>query len=140
MGLPGQEYWSGLPFPPPGGLPNPGIELASPVSSALGDRFFTTSAHWEAQSQPYWVQIPALTFAQLTNLPASQFRHVKWDSSTDLISCEDEMRYTGNAHRTVHSLTEKPGTYLIKKHLIWVSVILETQVQASKKPKKKTQY
>ena len=26
MGFPRQEYWSGLPFPPPGGLPNPGME------------------------------------------------------------------------------------------------------------------
>ena len=26
-----QEYWSGLPFPPPGDLPDPGIEPASPV-------------------------------------------------------------------------------------------------------------
>ena len=33
MGFPRQEYWSGLPFPPPGNLPDPGIEpesLASP--------------------------------------------------------------------------------------------------------------
>ena len=30
-----QEYWSGLPFPPPGDLPNPGIELISPASPAL---------------------------------------------------------------------------------------------------------
>ena len=30
-----QEYWSGLPFPPPGDLPNPGIKPASPVSPAL---------------------------------------------------------------------------------------------------------
>ena len=29
-----QEYWSGLPFPPPGDLPNPGIESASPVLQA----------------------------------------------------------------------------------------------------------
>ena len=29
-----QEYWSGLPFPSPGDLPNPGIELASPGSPA----------------------------------------------------------------------------------------------------------
>ena len=34
-----QEYWSGLPFPPPGYLPDPGIELASP---ALAGGFFTT--------------------------------------------------------------------------------------------------
>ena len=30
-----QQYWSGLPFPPPGHLPNPGIELEFPVSPAL---------------------------------------------------------------------------------------------------------
>ena len=30
-----QEYWSGLPFPPPGDLPDPGIEPLSPVSPAL---------------------------------------------------------------------------------------------------------
>ena len=35
MGFFRQEYWSGLPFPPPGDLPNPGIEPESPVASAL---------------------------------------------------------------------------------------------------------
>ena len=30
-----QDYWSGLPFPPPGDLPDPGMEAASPVSPAL---------------------------------------------------------------------------------------------------------
>ena len=39
MGFPRQEYWSGLPFPSPGDLPDPGIELSSP---ALIGRFFTT--------------------------------------------------------------------------------------------------
>ena len=34
-----QEYWSGLPFPPPGDLPDPGIKS---VSSTLAGRFFTT--------------------------------------------------------------------------------------------------
>ena len=34
-----KEYWSGLPFPTPGDLPNPRIELMSP---ALAGRFFTT--------------------------------------------------------------------------------------------------
>jgi len=36
MGFPRQEYWSGLPFPPPKDLPNPGRELAS----ALAGIFF----------------------------------------------------------------------------------------------------
>ena len=31
MGFPGQEYWSGLPFPSPGDLPDPRIELAFPA-------------------------------------------------------------------------------------------------------------
>ena len=38
-----QEYWSGLPFHTPGYLTDPGIELASLVSPALADGFFTTS-------------------------------------------------------------------------------------------------
>ena len=37
-----QEYWSGLPFPPPGDLPYPGIKPTSLVSLALAGRFFTT--------------------------------------------------------------------------------------------------
>ena len=37
-----QEYLSGLLFPTPGDLPNPGIEPMSPASPALAGRFFTT--------------------------------------------------------------------------------------------------
>ena len=40
MGFSRQEYWSGLPFPFPGDLPNPGIELVSLGSPALAGRFF----------------------------------------------------------------------------------------------------
>ena len=36
-----QEYWSGLPFPPPGALPDPGIEPVSPASPAMAGSFFT---------------------------------------------------------------------------------------------------
>ena len=43
MGFPRQEYWSGLPFPPPGDLPDPGIKPVSLVSPALAGGFFTTS-------------------------------------------------------------------------------------------------
>ena len=43
-----QEYWSGLPLPPQGDLPDPGIEPMSFMSPALAGRFFTTSATWEA--------------------------------------------------------------------------------------------
>ena len=39
VGLPRQEYWSGLPFSSPGDLPDPGTEPSSPV---LAGEFFTT--------------------------------------------------------------------------------------------------
>ena len=39
MGFPRQEWWSGLPFPSPEDLPNPGIRSISP---ALAGGFFTT--------------------------------------------------------------------------------------------------
>ena len=39
IGFPRQEHWSGLPFPSPGDLPDPGIE---PASSALSGGFFPT--------------------------------------------------------------------------------------------------
>ena len=44
-----QEYWSGLPCPPPGNLPNPGIKHESLISPAKSDGFFTTSTTWEGQ-------------------------------------------------------------------------------------------
>ena len=39
MGFSGQEYWSGLPCPPPGDLPHPGVEPASLKSPALAGGF-----------------------------------------------------------------------------------------------------
>ena len=47
-----QEYWSEVPFPTPGDLPNPGIKLASLKSPALAGRFFSASTTWEAQYIP----------------------------------------------------------------------------------------
>ena len=41
VGFPRQEYWSGLPFPSLGDLPDPRIE---PMSPALADGFFTTES------------------------------------------------------------------------------------------------
>ena len=47
MGFSRQEYWSGLPCPPLGDLPDPGIKPTSLMSPALAGEFFTTSATWE---------------------------------------------------------------------------------------------
>ena len=53
IGLLRQEYWSRLPSPPPGDLPDPGIEFASLTSPALAGGFFTSSATWEAHQSHY---------------------------------------------------------------------------------------
>ena len=46
-----QEYWSGLPFPPPEDLPNTGIEPMSFLFPVLASSFFTSSATWKADKE-----------------------------------------------------------------------------------------
>ena len=58
-----QEYWSGLQFPPPGNLPDPGVEPTSLASPALADRFFTASENLKI--------IYFLFFNELINLAVS---------------------------------------------------------------------
>ena len=43
-----RQYWSELPCPPPGDLPDPGIKPVSGMSPALAGEFFTTSAIWDS--------------------------------------------------------------------------------------------
>ena len=50
MGFPKQEYWSGLQFPSPEDLPDPGIKSISFMSLVLAGEFLTTGATWEALS------------------------------------------------------------------------------------------
>ena len=50
MGFSRHEYWSELPCPPPGDLPNLGIKPVPLMSPVLSGRFFTTSASCEAQT------------------------------------------------------------------------------------------
>ena len=47
MGFSRSEYWSGLPFPTPGDLPDPGLGPASPVSLALAGRFLPLCHLWK---------------------------------------------------------------------------------------------
>ena len=66
-----QEYWSGLPFPTPGDLPDPEIKPASLASSALAGGFFTISTTWEAymgwgRINKYCVHSFALSFFHST--------------------------------------------------------------------------
>ena len=60
MGFPRQEYWSGLLFPPPGDLPNPGIQPMSAISLALAHGFFTTVPPGKALAAQMVKNLPAM--------------------------------------------------------------------------------
>ena len=59
MGFPRQGYWSGLPFPPPGHLPDPGIKPASPALQAHP----LPLSHWGSPSPPLWPTVNLSTCA-----------------------------------------------------------------------------
>ena len=63
VGFSRQEYWSGLPCPTPGYLPDPGIKPKSLMSPAWADRFFAISTAWETH-----VTIPTIKNSIKNNL------------------------------------------------------------------------
>ena len=65
MGFSRQEHRNGLPCPPPGDLPHPGVEPTSLRSPALTHRFFTTRATWEAHQSFYLSSL-------LTTIPSNK--------------------------------------------------------------------
>ena len=52
MGFSRQEHWGGLPCPPPGDLPDPGVGPVSLLSPVSAGGLFTTGATWEARLWP----------------------------------------------------------------------------------------
>ena len=92
MGFSRQEYWSGLPFPSAGDLPDPGIKPASLTSPVLAGRLFITSATWE-------VPPPASSAVPGSARPCHQsLVHLSWDWATRLISRWDLGPATVAAH------------------------------------------
>ena len=67
MGFSRQEYWSGLPFPSPGDLPNPGIESRSP---ALQE----DSLPPEPQGKPKNTAVGSLSLLQQIDLPDPEIK------------------------------------------------------------------
>ena len=54
LGFSRQEYWSGLPHPPPGGFPDPGMEPGFPVAPALAGGFLK---HWATGASPTFLRV-----------------------------------------------------------------------------------
>ena len=74
MGFPRQEYWNGLPFHPPGDLPGPGIEPASPAALALAGEFFTAEPPGKPEINLYWLNLP---YCPIPRHCAACCRHAK---------------------------------------------------------------
>ena len=75
IGFPRQEYWSGLPCPLPGNLPDPGIKPSSLMPPALAGKFFMTGTTWEAYllcRATYKIWVKSLNHAQ-KNVTSMQF-------------------------------------------------------------------
>ena len=62
LGILQQEHWSGLPCPPPGDLPNSGIQPVSLMFPALAGRFFTTSTPGKPPGQVSWPPVTAAAY------------------------------------------------------------------------------
>ena len=74
MRFPRQEYWSGLPFPSPGDLPNPGIELRSPAWQAESLPLSYQEDCWGSKSTSATNQLCEME--RLLNLLVPQFSHM----------------------------------------------------------------
>ena len=110
MGFSRQEYWSGLPCPPPGDLPNPGTE---PMS--------LTSPHWQVGSLPLEPPGKPLVAQMVKKLPAMQQTWVwslEWENPLEKGMATDSSILTwripwteepGRLH-TVHAITESDTT------------------------------
>ena len=110
MGFPRLEYWSGLPCPPPGDLPDPGVKPASPASPALGGGFFTT----EPPGRP--PPLGGLLASQLSSGPYPHARAVRLLYGSKMQS----YRWTAICV-TVHFVTEdyKKNRKKHCLHLLW---------------------
>ena len=93
MGFSKKEYWSGLPFPTPRNLPNPGIEASSLVCSALAGGFFTTSTTWIEQTVTppavAWIMPTWWWSGQRFCLATAGFRH--WEDCQIQRRCSVQM-------------------------------------------------
>ena len=103
-----QEYWSGLPFPSPGDLPDPGIEFRSPALQSDSFNWATREAnlnmdtiilqHWRISQVLFYIYIADLPFIYV-------FLHYTTPSSVSpeglsiLLECTDCMQ---NLHKNFH--------------------------------------
>ena len=99
MQFPRQEYWSGLPFPSPGYLPDPGIEPASPAWQADSLSLSLLGSPWNNDSATksdelllqaiIWIDLESITFKKrqiqsVTYYMIPFIRHLQCDKSIEI--------------------------------------------------------
>ena len=140
-----QEYWSELPFPLPGDLPDPGMEPESPASPVWSGRFFTASATWEAPRVQF-SSLQSLSHVQLFVTPMESTRLLcPWDSpgkktGVDCHFLLQGMFPTQGLNLHLLCLSALPGGFFITVplgkphrryiidanfHLIWASLVAQ---------------
>ena len=111
MRFPRQEYWSGLPFPSPRDLPDPGIESASPV---LAGRFFTPEppgkSIWVVTGQWFWTEREERFYTYPRNFPGCSDGKESAYNARDLglIPGLGRTPVEGNAYPFQYSCLENP--------------------------------
>ena len=110
MGFSRQEYWSGLSFPPPEDLPNPGIKLMPPalgggslLMSHLGSPRHPIGVYWEVREilwcrkwQPTPVFLPGESHGQRSLMGYSSWGHKETDTTEQLSTHTQEATVYGS--------------------------------------------
>ena len=116
IGFSRQEYWSGLPYPPPGDLPNPGIESASPMSpvsqaDSLSAEPLRKPHRLQSQEQ---IQVSTLWMCQLSVAMAA-LKESRWGRGTEDIK---DTKYLGRGQRSsFFDGYRQPQRFQKSKHL-----------------------
>ena len=112
-----QEHWSGLPFPPPGDLPDPGIKTSFLVSAALAGAFFTPVPPGKALAAQMVRNLPAVQETWVWSLgqedPLKEERAIHSSILAWRIPWTEEpggLRFTG-LQRVGHNWVTKPLSY-----------------------------
>ena len=132
MGFPMQEYWSGLPFPSPGDLSDPGIELGSPASAGVDSLPLSHqgSPHWNI-SKPWKKEIltQVTTQMKLEDIMLSEISHHTENTvwfNLYAVSKRIKMRETagwwppGDHGRGMGSQSNRYIPSLLMKRILWM--------------------
>ena len=114
-----QKYWSRLPFPPPGHLPDSRIELTSPAFPLLAGRFFTTEPPGTLINE-VWTLANNCAALTVTRVELPELRRLWWCL---LLSVDSVLSYRGAA--SFHSSVASALTTLKRNCTQWLSFCLE---------------